>query len=83
MTTASCERNLQWLVVAVHHDDRTILGAGPQALFGVATLTADNTLHLSTSRGATVISPAGRVDPYLLAKAMLCKLHARREYAWW
>ncbi len=79
----SRDRALRWLVVTVCHEDRTVLGAGPQAVFGVATLLPDNTIHLRAATGQSITAPAGRVDPTKLAKALLCKLHAQREYAWW
>lgn len=79
----SCDRALRWLVAAVCHEDRTVLGAGPQAVFGVATLLRDNTIHLRSANGQSMTAPVGRADPTLLAKLLMCKLHSQREYAWW
>lgn len=77
---------LKWLVVDVHHQEITLLGAGLVVLFGVATLTADNQLVVRDPDGREIEIEAGRVDPQRLAKLLLRKLWRRklwRRGKWW
>lgn len=72
---------VRWLVVDVHHQEITLLGAGSVVLFGVATLTAENQLIVRDPDGREIEIEAGRVDPQRLAKLLLRKLWRRGK--WW
>lgn len=72
---------LRWLVVDVHHCAATVLGTGPVALFGVATLTVDNRVVVRSPDGLEIAMAAGRVDPQRLARLLLRKQWRSRQ--WW
>lgn len=76
----SGERPLHWLVVCVHQE-HTLMASGPVALFGVAYV-EHGVMRVRTPTGRQISMSVGRVNPQLLAHALLRKLWRTRRLEW-